>query len=292
MILISGAAGKTGQAIIQALAKSGEPVRAWVRSSDQSSRLKKTGVDNVLVGDMRDPAVTSQAVQGIRAIYHIAPNVSPDEAAIGRLLIDAARSANVEYFIFHSVLHPQIEAMPHHWQKLRVEEMLFESGLPFTILQPTVYMQNILMHWDRITKDGIHPMPYSADTRLSLVDLEDAAQAAARVLSEAGHNGATYELVGTSAMSQSDVADVLSRQLDRPVAATVEPIEEWERKARASGLSDYQVLTLTKMFCYYEQYGLEGSSKVLSYLLQRQPTSFEEFVRRIKSEREHDSRVK
>jgi NAD(P)H dehydrogenase (quinone) len=291
MILLTGSAGKTGRAIIQALAKSGESVRALVHRFDQVAWLEVLGVDDVLVGDMLDPASIARAVQGVRAIYHIAPNTSPDEVTIGKIVISAARSANVEHLVFHSVLHPQIEAMPHHWQKSRVEELLFESGLPFTILQPTVYMQNVLAHWDQILKNGIYPLPYSPETRLSLVDLEDVARVAAIVLTEPGHQGATYELVGTPAMSQINIADVLSVQLDRPVAAKAVPIEAWERSSRASGLGDYQVLTLIKMFCYYERYGFVGNSNALSCLLRRQPASFAGFVRRIASERENGLRV-
>lgn len=291
MILITGAAGKTGRAIIQALAKSEEPVRALAHRPDQVVRLEALGVDDVLVGDMLDQDSIARAVQGVRAVYHIAPNVSPDEAAIGKMIVSAARSANVERFIFHSVLHPQIEAMPHHWQKLRVEELLFNSGLSFTVIQPTIYMQNVLAHWERIIKDGIYPVPYSAETRLSMVDLDDVAQVAAAVLTGPGHSAATYELVGIPALSQTDIVETLSEQLDRPVFVKVVPRDEWERNARASGLSDCQVLTLIEMFCYYERYGLDGNSNVLSYLLQRQPTSFADFVRRIASEREHDSRA-
>jgi uncharacterized protein YbjT (DUF2867 family) len=291
MILITGAAGKTGRAIIQALAKSGETVRALVHRHDQVSSMKALGVDDVLAGDLLDQSVMEQAVQGVRAIYHIAPNVSPDEVSIGKIVIAAAQSVDIERFVFHSVLHPQIEAMLHHWQKLRVEELLFESGLSFTILQPTVYMQNVLAQWDQIIENGIYPAPYSSETRLSLVDLEDVAQVAAMVLTEPGHQGSTYELVGVSAMSQIGIAEVLSEQLGRPVTAKVVPLETWERGARNSGLGDYQVLTLIKMFCYYERYGFMGNSNVLSGLLRRQPASFADFVRRIASERENGFRV-
>ena len=226
----------------------------------------------------------ARAVRGVRAIYHIAPNVSPDEVTIGKIIIAAAQVAGIERFVFHSVLHPQVEAMPHHWLKARVEELLFASGLPFTILQPTAYMQNILAHWDQILEHGKYPIPYSPETRLSLVDLEDVAEAAAIVLTEPGHIDATIELVGTPPMSQREIADSLADPLGRPVEAEVVSLEEWERAARASGLGDYQVLTLMKMFCYYESYGFAGNPNALSCLLGRQPTSFAEFVERIKND--------
>jgi len=291
MILITGSAGKTGRAIIRALENCKEPVRALVHRKDQVASLAALGVEDVLVGDMLDPASFAQAVQGIRAIYHIAPNVSPDELIIGKAVIGAAQSAGVEHIVFHSVLHPQIEAMPHHWQKLRVEQLLFESGLPNTILQPTVYMQNVLSQWDQILDDGIYALPYAPETRLSQVDLEDVAQVAAIVLTEPGHQGAAYELVGTPAMSQIEISELLGEQLNRPVEVKTVPFEEWERAASASGLGDYQVSTLIKMFKYYERYGFFGNSQAMSCLLRRQPTSFADFIKRIKSERQNDHRV-
>jgi len=291
MILITGAAGKTGRAIIQALAKSEATIRALVHRSDQVAAVEALGVEDVLVGDLRDQASMGLAARGVRAIYHMAPNVSPDEVTIGKTVIAAAQGAAVEHFVFHSVLHPQIEAMPHHWRKLRVEELLLESGLSYTILQPTTYMQHILAHWDQIIEKGVYPVPYSLDTRLSLVDLEDVAQAAAIVLTEPEKTGATIELVGTPAMSQIEVAEVLHEQLGRPVTAEFVPLDAWEREARASGMRGYQVSTLRKMFQYYESHGFEGNSSGLACLLRRQPTSLASFIRRIARGRENGRRA-
>jgi uncharacterized protein YbjT (DUF2867 family) len=278
MILVTGAAGKTGRAVIRALATRQVAIRALVRRPDQVPKVEGLGAGEVLVGDMGDLETMDQAVQGVRAIYHIPPNVSPDEFTIGQTVIAAAQAAGVERFVYHSVLHPQTEVMPHHWQKLRVEEHLFESSLPFTILQPAVYMQNLLAHWDQITGQGILPVPYSVETRLSLVDLEDVAEVASLVLTNPGHLGAIYELVGTEAVSQTEIAGVLSQHLGRPVHAKAISRDSWERQARATGLGDYQVETLIKMFRYYERYGFWGNPSVLRWLLNRPPTTILDFI--------------
>jgi uncharacterized protein YbjT (DUF2867 family) len=280
MILVTGAAGKTGRAVIRALTAKGEAVRALVHRPEQVRLVEGVGAREVIVGDMRVQATMGQAAQGARAVYHICPNVSPDEVDIGQVAIGAARSAGVKRFVYHSVLHPQVEAMPHHWQKLRVEEKLFESGLSCTILQPAVYMQNVLAHWDQIVGQGVYPVPYAVETRLGMVDLEDVAEAAAVVLIEPGHTGAVYELVGAEMLSQTEVATILSQQLGRPVRAEAVPLETWERQARESGLGDYQVETLVKMFRYYERYGFWGNPRVLGWLLGRPPTTFVAFVER------------
>lgn len=285
MILVTGAAGKTGRAVIQALTARGEAVRALVHRPEQVRSVEELGAHRVVVGDMRVQATMDQAARGVRAVYHICPNVSPGEVAIGQAAITTACSAGAEHFVYHSVLHPQTEAMPHHWQKLRVEEQLFESGLFYTILQPSAYMQNVLAHWDQILEQGVYPVPYAVETRLSMVDLEDVAAAAAVVLTERGHAGATYELVGTEALSQTEVATVLGQQLGRPVRAKVVPLEAWKRRARVSGLGDYQVETLVKMFRYYECYGFWGNPRVLGWLLRRPPTTFAAFVERTARER-------
>jgi uncharacterized protein YbjT (DUF2867 family) len=282
MILITGAAGKTGRAVLRALVARGETVRALVHRSEQMPPLEALGAQEVLAGDMRDQATMERAARGVRAVYHICPNVSPDEVAIGQAVITAARSAGVEHFVYHSVLHPQTEAMPHHWQKLRVEEKLFESGLPYTILQPSVYMQNVLAHWQHILAQGAYSIPYAVETRLGMVDLEDVAAAAAIVLTQAGHAGAIYELAGAEALTQVEVAAILSQQLGRPVRAEVISRQAWEERARASGLGDYQVQTLLKMFDYYERYGFWGNPRVLGWLLGRPPATFAAFVERHK----------
>jgi len=260
-------------------------VRALVHRPEQIHVVESGGAQDVLVGDMKSRTTMEQAFQGVREVYHICPNVSPDEVAIGQTVIAAAQSAGVEHFVFHSVLKPQTEAMPHHWNKLRVEELLVESRLPYTILQPAAYMQNILAHWERIISEGVYPVPYPADTRLSLVDLMDVAQAAAIVLTEPGHQYATYELVSIEGLSQTEVAAILSQELERPVQVTVVPLETWRSQAKEAGLGDYQIEILTSMFRYYQHHHFLGNSQVLSWLLDGPPTSFLAFVKRTGLER-------
>lgn len=289
MILVTGAAGKTGRAVIRALSERGETIRAFVHTSPQLQTMKEIGVKDVTVGDMRSPTTLEQAVKGARGIYHICPNFSPDEFSIGKNLIAAAQAAGVEHFVYHSVLHPQTETMSHHWQKLRVEEQLLASRLPFTILQPAVYMQNILAYWDSIIENGVYPIPYPVETRLSYVDLRDVAQVAAMVFTEPGHIDATYELAGTEALSQKEVVDILSRQLNRSIRIDLVPMETRQRQARSTGLGDYQIEALSEMFRYYERYGLRGNTQVLTWLLNRPPTSLASFLEWAGSERQQEA---
>jgi uncharacterized protein YbjT (DUF2867 family) len=204
--------------------------------------------------------------------------MSPDEVVIGELVITAARESKVEKFVYHSVLHPQTEKMNHHWQKLRMEEMVFESGLPFTILQPAPYMQNLLAGWKSIVEEGVLRVPYSVNAKFSFVDLEDVAEAAKIVLTESGHVNAIYELAGTSPLSHGEVAEIFGRVLKRDVRAEREQIGDW--RLRVQGMSEYALENLVRMFEYYDQWGLAGSPNVLRWLLGREPSSLARFIDR------------
>jgi NAD(P)H dehydrogenase (quinone) len=281
MILVTGAGGKTGKAVLKALVARGAAVRAFVRSTSHHAALTAIDVHDVVVGEMDDPHAWSQAVRGASAVYHICPNVSPHELAFAKALVAAAITNGIRRLVYHSVLHPQIEAMPHHWAKLRVEEMLFSSGLDVTILQPTAYMQNSLAEWDRMVADGIYRVPYPVETKLSLVDLDDVAEAAAQLLTENGHSGATYELVGTPPMSQIEIAETFGHALQRDVRSEAKPVEAWNQRARSAAMDDYQRETLTKMFGAYARDGLCGNPNVLGWLLKRPPTSLAAFAARM-----------
>ncbi|MFA9406324.1 MAG: NmrA family NAD(P)-binding protein [Anaerolineales bacterium] len=278
MILITGAAGKTGQAIIRALSKRAETVRALVFRAEQVPIAEASGASEVLVGDMRDASTMADALAGIRAVYHIPPNMSADEVPIGQNIITLATSSGIEHFVYHSVFRPQIEAMPHHWRKMRVEETLFSSGLVFTILQPTAYAQNILGNLEQVQEDGRYRVPYSLDTSTSLVDLEDVAETAAIVLSGDDHAYATYELVGMDAVSQDEIARILGETLNLDVHAETQPLDAWARDARSAGLGENQIDGLVKMFQYYELYNFKGNARVLKGLLGREPTKLHEVI--------------
>jgi NAD(P)H dehydrogenase (quinone) len=286
MILVTGAAGKTGKAVVKAVAAKGALVRALVRNPDHAAALLALGAAEVSFGSFEDARALVQAAAGAQAIYHICPNVSRDELAYARAVVAAAGTHGVRRFVYHSVLHPQIEAMPHHWQKMRVEEMLFASDLDLTVLQPTAYMQNILGVWRGIVADGVFRVPYPVESRLSLVDLDDVAVAAAIVLMQDGHHGATYELVGTKPLSQSEVAAAIGAALGRDVRAEAEPLAAWDARARAGGMGEHERATLAAMLRYYADHGLVGNPNTLRWLLGRTPNDLAGFLARLRTQQQ------
>lgn len=272
MILVTGAGGKTGRAVLAALHARGASTRALLRSAAEMT------ANEAMAGDLSNSSTIAAALQGVQAVYFIAPNVYPDEASLGAAWIAAAKAAGVRTFVYHSVLYPQVEAMPHHWQKLRVEEALIQSGLSFTVLQPASYMQNILPYLEDIRMHGEYSVPYSPHVLFTPVDLHDMAAVAARVLLEPDHSGAIYPLAGPEALSSVQMAAQVAEHIQRSVAAVQQPLSEW--LSANQHLPTYARDTLAAMFAWYDQHGFAASAHTLTSLLGRQPTRFASFLQR------------
>jgi NAD(P)H dehydrogenase (quinone) len=199
---------------------------------------------------------------------------------MGKAAIAAAQAAFLDRFVYHSVIFPYLRALPHHWDKLMVEEMLVEYRMPYTILQPTMYMQNIALSWAQIAQQGIFAQPYSADQPMGLVDLGDVGLVAATALLDEGHLGATYELCSGESLTRREMAKIIGAALGRPVEATVVDFAAWQAE-HAAGLSGERRQRLLKMFRHYDERGLPaGNANVLRWLLGRTPSLLTDFVRR------------
>lgn len=277
MILVTGAGGKTGRAVIQALLTRGAQVRGFVNSERNAQRIQALGAE-AIIGDMYQVDDLLRATIGVNAIYHISPNVHPGELEFGKAVVEAAVKTGVPRFVYHSLCHPQIESLPNHWLKLRVEETIKQSGLNFTILQPTPYMQNVLGQWLNIIEKGIYEIPYAPTTLLGMVDLADIAEVAARVLTtEKTYDWATYELAGPEVLSQYQVADIISHVLGKRIEMQVISREKWCDRAARAGMPEYAVATFYRMFEFMENCGFWGNPGVLEWLLRRKAHHFEEW---------------
>ena len=277
-ILVTGASGKTGQRVVASIVKKGGSVRAFVRRPEAGNLLRQAGASEITVGDMMDHDSLRRAMTGAGQVLHICPPMHPKEDAIARTMIGLAGELSVDRFVLYSVLHPLLADVPHHDRKLQAERALVDSGLNYTILQPGRYMQHLAVIWKAVLAIGVHSMPFSTAARFSLADLSDLAEAAARIMTEPGHEAATYQLAGPDALSQDDCAGILTKVLGRPIRAVAKPLEDFRRDAAAAGMPAERIEVMSKMNAHYDAHGLVGNSNVLRWILAREPTRFAEFV--------------
>jgi uncharacterized protein YbjT (DUF2867 family) len=279
-ILVTGASGKTGQRMVTSITKKGGTARAFVRRPEAGDPLKQAGAAEIAIGDLMDQESLRLAMTGAGQVLHICPPMHPKEDVIARTMIGLALELGINRFVLYSVLHPLLVDVPHHNRKLEAERALVDSGLSYTILQPSRYMQHLAIIWKTVLAKGVHSMPFGTTARISLVDLADLAEATARILTEPGHEAATYQLAGPDALSQDDCASIISSVLGRPIRAAAKPIEEFRLDAVAAGMPAERIETMIKMNAHYNSHGLIGNSNVLHWLLGRNPTKFVEFVLR------------
>ncbi|GAA1131214.1 NAD(P)H-binding protein [Nocardioides aquiterrae] len=178
---------------------------------------------------------------GCAAAYLIAPNLHPDEPAYVADALAAMHAAGVPRVVYHSVASPYAPAMPHHVGKAVSEDLVRRSGLAWTILQPGAYLQNLDLGGPTVR------VPYDVDAPFGFLDLADLGRAAARVLLEDGHVGATYELASRRATVRelAEEAGIVAERVPDPGT------HPW----------------LTAMFAYYDRHGLPVGTRTLRALL-------------------------
>jgi uncharacterized protein YbjT (DUF2867 family) len=248
--------GKTGRAVTAALTRRGHRARVVGRELTA------------------DPVA---ALAGASSVYVVVPNLYADEPVYVEAVLNAARRAGVERVVYHSVTAPYAPDMPHHLGKARAEDLVRRGPLPWTILQPCAYLQNLLP-----SLRGAAPVlrvPYDPGRPFGLVDVADVGEAAARVLLEDGHRGSTYELGGPALVSVRDVAAAAAAVLGRDVPVRRLTPEEWAVTDGAT-LPERERAWLRAMFGYYDRHGLPAGSLALRALLGREPTDVAAALRR------------
>lgn len=255
--VVSGT-GKTGRAIAGAVSAAGHlPIMLGRKELD-------------------DPVA---ALRGCHSAYLMAPNLYSDELGLVEMLLDASRVAGVERIVYHSVVAPYAPSMPHHLAKAESEDRVRKSSLPFTIVQPCAYIDNLV--------PGLRGSPpvinvaYSADASFGLIGLRDLGDAAARLLTTEDHVGATLELGGPELVTIRDVARAAGEVLGTEVGLEVTNPGAWAaaQEARAdSGFDARERRWLTAMFDYYDHYGLPCGSTGIPAILGRRARNVAEVL--------------
>lgn len=282
MILVTAANGNQGKLLVPKLVAAGLEVRAAVRTEESADLLRASGVSDVVVGDLSDPAVLGRAIRGVRKVYSVGPTLHPREREMGIALIDAARAEEVEHFVFSSVLHSIVTDLVQHEIKRDVEEHLLGAELEFTILQPSNYMLPLKLRPAFARR--VFELSWSLDRRQSLVDLDDVTDVAVMALTDsARHAAATYELVAPGRHTAYELGAIIARVLDRDIAVQQIDADTYAQAwlgDRDPSDSTHQLAVLRSISSRYSAHDFIGNPNVLTWLLQREPTSYEQFVRR------------
>jgi uncharacterized protein YbjT (DUF2867 family) len=275
--LVLGATGTVGTNVVRELLGRRNEVRVLTRDPRKAGSL---GADvEAVKGDLLDPAVLGTLYDGVDGAFVLNP-VSQTEANEGLMAVSAARTAGVKRIVYMSVQQvDRAPYLPHFGSKLGVEAAVKASGAAWTILRPSNFFQND--HWfrDALLQYGVYPQPLG-DLGVSRVDVRDIAELAAIALTQAGHEGRTYEVVGPRALTGAQVADLWSRALGRKVAYAGDDLDAWEKQS-LQYLPAWIVYDFRLMYRHFQEKGLRGSDADVAAVTQalgHPPRRFEDFA--------------
>jgi uncharacterized protein YbjT (DUF2867 family) len=266
MIVVTGATGNVGGALVQQLARRGEPVRAIVR--DPSKPLPD-GVKPA-AGDLNQPDSLRAALTGADRLF-LLPGY-PDG------IVDEAVRAGVTRIVLlsgGSAVGADTDNAVSEYM-IRSETAVARSGLGWTFLRPVSFMTNTFRWLPQLVEGDVVRLPF-ADVPIATVDPADIAAVAAVALTADGHEGKAYPLTGPEALRPADQVAVVARVLDRPLRFEAESDDD----ARTRMLSEMPEKYVRAFFSFFSDRTLDESTvhPTVAEVTGRAPKTFEQWVK-------------
>ena len=280
MILLTGATGKTGGEAARQLVAKGARLRALVRNADKAATLKTAGVE-LVVGDIGDAATVRRALQGVERALLILPN-GKQQQAHEMQFTDLAKTAGVQHLVkmssMEAVAHAQTPIPQAHWA---VEEHIRASGIPWTVVKPNFFMQNLLASAGSIKTQRRFSLPMGNGTT-GMADIRDIGAVCAEVLTGpvtgGRHAGKSYEITGPEVLTFYDVAARFSEVLGARVEYVPMPMEQF--RTRMTGvLEPWHLNAVCELFREIAETGLDHTTGTFRQLTGRDPISLGQFIR-------------
>ncbi|WP_167132816.1 NmrA family NAD(P)-binding protein [Paramicrobacterium chengjingii] len=270
-ILVTGATGTVGSAIVPALQTEGVEVRALSREHREIAGA------STVVADLSDAGSLEQAVAGVDAAFLNSPS-EPDAAELQRRFADIAAAAGVRRLVllsqFAADLDSPVRFLRWHAQ---VEQHVRELDMEVTVLRPNLYMQGILPFAANAARTGVLAAPIG-HAGVSAIDTRDIAEVAAAVLTESGHAGATHTLTGPRAVTHAEIAASISAASGRDIAfASVTP--EHYAAALEGFMPQWQLDGLIEDYAHYDRGEASVVSTSVADILGRPARSIDDFAR-------------
>lgn len=270
-VLVTGATGNVGAEVIAELVRRGVSVKAAMR---RLGSVVETASVTPCVLDFERPETFGPALEGVDRVFLMRPPQMSDAKAM-RPFIEAMRDCGVRRVVFMSVQGAGTNPfVPHHG----IERLLRNSGLGWTFLRPSFFMQNLSTTHLSDIRDANEICVPAGKGRTNFVDAADVAAAAAVCLTDDGHAGKAYEITGSEALTYDEVARVLSAACGRPIIYTRPSAKQFQSRMRAAGHPDEFVSVMASIYAL-ARYGMAaGTTEDFETLLGRRPVTFAEWA--------------
>jgi uncharacterized protein YbjT (DUF2867 family) len=240
MLLITGGTGQNGRTTIGEFVRERRHVRVLVRNLAKASSI---GLDRIaevelVQGDMGKPDTLNDALDGVERVLMIS-SPTPDMLDTQCRFIDACGRKGVRHVIKFSGAESGIGFDPVKFRFAQmhedIEDYLERSGLAWTHIRPSQFMQVYLREAPDIAAKGLLRLPFGS-IDLSPVDVGDIAKVAYRLLRDGGHESERLDMTGPEALTMNDIAARISTAIGRPVGYEAISAEERHKGFLASGM--------------------------------------------------------
>ena len=281
MIAITGATGQLGQYVIESLLKTvpASQIVAIVRNPAKATALSQQGI-TVRQADYSDEAALTAALQGIDKLLLISSSEVGQRAPQHRNVINAAKAAHVKFIAYTSLLHADTSPLGLADEHVATEKMLAESGIGYALLRNGWYTENYLASAPAALEHGVF-IGAAGEGKIASATRADYAAAAARVISEDGHAGKTYELAGDAGWTLSQLAAELAKQSGKKVVYQNLSEADFAAALKSVGLPAGLADMLADSDTGASKGGLFDDSHTLSKLIGRPTTSLSDSVKGI-----------
>ena len=281
MIAITGATGQLGQHVIESLLKTvpASQIVAIVRNPAKATALSQQGI-TVRQADYSDEAALTAALQGINKLLLISSSEVGQRAPQHRNVINAAKAAHVKFIAYTSLLHADTSPLGLADEHVATEQMLAESGIAYALLRNGWYTENYLASAPAALEHGVF-IGAAGEGKIASATRADYAAAAARVISEDGHAGKTYELAGDAGWTLSQLAAELAKQSGKKVVYQNLSEADFAAALKGVGLPAGLADMLADSDTGASKGGLFDDSHTLSKLIGRPTTSLSDSVKGI-----------
>ncbi|HEK0418831.1 TPA: SDR family oxidoreductase [Proteus mirabilis] len=281
MIAITGATGLLGQHVIENLLQTvpANQIVAFARDVKKGSSLSQKGV-LVRQADYNDKASLITALQGVDKLLLISSSEVGKRTIQHRNVIEAAKSADVQFIAYTSILHADRSPLSLHVEHVETEKMLADSGISYTLLRNGWYTENYLASVPAALEHGVF-LGAAGDGKIASATRADYALAAARVISEEGHIGKVYELAGDEAWTLEQLAKELTKQSGKQVIYNNLSQTDFVAALKTAGLPDKLSNMLADSDIGASKGGLFDDSHTLSKLIGRRTTTLAESIKAI-----------
>ncbi|MDX5438460.1 MAG: SDR family oxidoreductase [Pontibacter sp.] len=279
-ILVTGATGTVGREVVKQLSMHDGDirVRAGVHSIIKGENLKRLPEVEIVEMDFEDRESLHAAFTHVDKVFMITPFVK-DQVHMAKTLVDEARKAGVKHIVKLSAMgadsEPSIQLGRWHRE---IEKYIEDSGIAYTFLRPSSFMQNFVNYnAESIKRDGKIYMP-TGNGKIGYIDVRDIAAVGVEALTGEGHEGKAYELTGPDAISNKEVAEILSEETGKKVEFVDVPADAARKSMIAQGTPEWMVDAMMELYSVYKSGNSGEVFDSVQAVTDKKPHTFRQFA--------------